>query len=76
MARRLQLKNRMHDPAPSLPFADPAAEQARQAVEDARRLYQRTMAAWVGDLLTLRRAGLDEPGWTDRDRDTVRQDAA
>ncbi len=64
----------MHDPAPSLPFADPAG--AEQAVEDARRLYQRTLAAWVGDLLTLRRAGLDEPGWTDRDRDTVRQEAA
>ena len=65
MARGLQSKIRMPDPAQSLPFADPVAvaEQARRAVLDARRVYQRTLAAWVGDLLVLRQAGLDEPRW-------------
>ncbi len=54
----------MTDPAPSFPFEDPAvAEQARVAVRDARLVYQRTLAAWVGDLLVLRRAGLAEPAW-------------
>jgi len=54
----------MPEPAPSFPFEDPAvAEQARRAVLNARRVYQRTLAAWVGDLLVLRRAGLAEPAW-------------
>ncbi len=55
----------MPDSATSFEFEDPAvvAEQARRAVRDARLLYQRTLAAWVGDLLVLRRAGLDEPKW-------------
>ena len=55
----------MPDPATSFPFEDPAvvAEQARRAVQDARLVYQRTLAAWVGDLLVLRRAGHDEPRW-------------
>jgi len=66
----------MPDPAPSFPFADPvAAEQARRAVEEARRVYQRTLTAWVGDLLVLRRAGLDQPRWH-ADRDTGRREAA
>jgi len=66
----------MTDPAHSLPFADPAlAEQARQAVRDARIVYQRTLAAWVGDLLVLRRAGLVDPAWH-ADHDTGHQEAA
>jgi hypothetical protein len=28
----------------------------------ARRMYQRVLAAWAMDLLSLRRAGLDRPG--------------
>lgn len=34
------------------------AEEARQ---EARRLFQRTLALWVGDILALKRAGLDRP---------------
>ncbi len=76
MARGLQSKRRMPDPTHSLPFQDPAvAEQARRAVRNARRVYQRTLAAWVGDLLVLRRAGLDEPAWH-AGRDTGRREAA
>jgi len=76
MARGLHLKIRMADPAQSLPFADPVvAEQARRAVLDARRVYQRTLAAWVGDLLVLRRDGHDEPRWH-AGRDTGRREAA
>jgi len=66
----------MPDPATSFPFQDPAiAEQARLAVQDARLVYQRTLAAWVGDLLVLRRAGLAEPAWH-AGHDTDRREAA
>ena len=66
----------MPDPAHSLPFADPVvAEQARRAVQDARLVYQRTLAAWVGDLLVLRRAGLAEPAWH-ADHDSGHREAA
>ena len=66
----------MPDPAHSLPFADPAvAEHARRAVQDARLVYQRTLAAWVGDLLVLRRAGHAEPAWH-ADHDTGHREAA
>ena len=76
MVRGLQSKIRMVESQTSFPFADPAvAEQARRAVQDARLLYQRTLAAWVGDLLDLRRAGLDEPAWH-AGRDTGRREAA
>ena len=76
MVRGLQSKICMTDPAHSLPFADPAlAEQATRAVQDARLVYQRTLAAWVGDLLVLRRAGLVEPAWH-ADHDTGHREAA
>ena len=67
----------MPDSATSFPFEDPAvvAEQATRAVRDARLVYQRTLAAWVGDLLVLRRAGLDEPAWQ-AGRDAGRREAA
>ena len=42
------------------PITDVAAELA---VLQARRLFERTLAAWVVDLLALRRAGLDRPAW-------------
>ncbi len=54
----------MHDPARSLTVAtatDPV--QARRAVDEARALFQRALSAWVCDLLILRRAGRDRPGW-------------
>jgi hypothetical protein len=60
----LQLKTCMDDRAHSLDvIGQVGAEQARLAVEEARRMYGRTLASWVGDLLTMRRAGLDQPGW-------------
>ncbi|MHC4767910.1 MAG: hypothetical protein ACYTGE_18830 [Planctomycetota bacterium] len=37
--------------------------EAQRAVEQARCLYQRILSIWVCDLLALRRAGLDTPGW-------------
>jgi hypothetical protein len=54
----------MHDPARSLTVAtatDPV--QAQLAVDQARALFQRALSAWVCDLLILRRAGRDSPGW-------------
>ncbi len=76
MARGLQSKIRMPESTDSFAFEDPAvAEQARVAVRDARLVYQRTLAAWVGDLLVLRRAGLVEPAWHAA-HDTGRREAA
>lgn len=46
--------------APTQPIPDVAAEFA---VLQARRLFERALAAWVVDLLALRRAGLDQPAW-------------
>jgi len=42
----------------------PSSAHAAQALDEARELFARTLAAWVGDLLTLRRAGLDRAAWT------------
>ncbi len=66
----------MPDPARSLTVAkktDPV--QARRAVDEARALFQRALSAWVCDLLILRRAGRDTPGWPDED-ETHRREAA
>jgi hypothetical protein len=41
----------------------PTPAEARRAVEQARSLFRRTLSVWVCDLLALRRAGLDTPGW-------------
>ncbi|MHC4446947.1 MAG: hypothetical protein ACYSXF_03960 [Planctomycetota bacterium] len=48
-----------HEPAP-LPSTPRASADA--AVAEARRLYRKTLATWVIDLLTLRRGGRDVPG--------------
>ena len=42
-----------------------------QALEAARSLYERTLAAWVGDLLALRKAGGGWPGWVPHDPEAV-----
>ena len=46
---------------PMIRMLSPA--EAQRAVEQARSLYQRTLSIWVCDLLALRKAGLDTPGW-------------
>ena len=46
--------------APTRPIPDVAAEFA---VLQARHRFERALAAWVVDLLALRRAGLDQPAW-------------
>lgn len=67
----------MEERAHSLDFAvRVGAEQARQAVDDAHRMYGRTLAAWVGDLLRLRQVGLVQPGWDHAGGDTILRDAA
>ncbi len=50
-----------HEPAP-LPA--PPGPSPNAAVAAARRLYQKTLATWVIDLLTLRRGGRDGPSLT------------
>lgn len=51
----------MLDPARTMRGDGKAADDPR--VRAARRLFQRTLAAWVGDLLVLRRAGALDPRW-------------
>ncbi len=45
----------------------PTAEAVEQAVRHCRAVFQTTLAAWVSDLLWLRRAGLHEPRWSGHD---------
>lgn len=53
-----------------------AAERAERAVDDARRMYRRVLATWAMDVLALRAAGLDKPGFRLGERDTVERKAA
>jgi len=59
----------MHESARSPAFDE-------RAVAEARRLFQRTLSAWVCDLLELRRAGLDQPGWVRIQDESQRREAA
>jgi len=66
----------MHDPARSLTVATaPDPDQARQAVDQARALFQRALSAWVCDLLILRRAGRVSPSWP-AEHESQRREAA
>ncbi len=47
-----------HEPAPLPSAAGPSLDAA---VAEARRLYRKTLATWVIDLLTLRRSGCETP---------------
>ncbi len=50
-----------HEPGPSPSTPGPSLDAA---VTEARRLYRKTLATWVIDLLTLRRVGRDAPSLT------------
>jgi len=55
----------MNDAARHEPMMQvPTPAEAQRTVEQARSLYQRILATWVCDLLTLRKAGLVTPGWS------------
>jgi hypothetical protein len=41
----------------------PTPIESERAVQQARSLFQRTLSIWACDLLSLRKAGLDTPGW-------------
>ncbi len=41
----------------------PTDAESQRAMEDSRRLFHRTLACWVCDVLALKRAGLDRPRW-------------
>lgn len=40
--------------------------EARDAVREARSMFQRTLASWASDMLLLQRRGLHEPTWDTR----------
>jgi hypothetical protein len=52
---------------PSAPNRDPRSRlgpaDADQVLAEARRLFQRTLSAWVCDLLELRKSCRDRPVW-------------
>ncbi len=54
-----------HTSGPTVPMMDSSVSQeSRRAVDNARRLFRRTLAHWASDLLVLRQAGLTRPRWT------------
>ena len=59
-----RLVSLMNDLVAQLPMMEaPTPEQAAQAVQQARRLFSRTLASWAVDCLQLRHAHLDSPQW-------------
>lgn len=50
-----------HEPGPGPSTPGPSLDAA---VAEARRLYRKTLATWVIDLLALRRGGRDGPSLT------------
>ncbi len=51
------------------PLTDiPTQSDADHLVNEASRLFGRTLASWTSDLLELRRVGLLENRWRDEDR--------
>ena len=47
----------------------PSAPETTRAIDQARRLYGKTLANWAADTLVLRRADLIRPTWTQQRRD-------
>ena len=45
----------------------PSGAEAAQAVQEARRLFARTLSGWASDVLRLRRLGLHRPAWSTPD---------
>jgi hypothetical protein len=41
----------------------PTADEAAQAVDQTRRMFNRTLACWASDMLGARRAGVTRIGW-------------
>lgn len=54
----------------------PTADEAALAVDQARRMFNRTLACWASDMLGARRAGVTRIGWQPRDRNSVWRQAA
>ncbi len=52
------------------------ADEGSRAVAEARRLFRRTLAAWVVDLLALRKASGGQPQWLPGERTESWRDAA
>jgi hypothetical protein len=44
-------------------FALPTNEQASESVNQARRMFARTLSCWASDVLTLRRCGTHHMTW-------------
>ena len=56
----------MDETGPNLPMkGTPSPAEAQRVVEASQQLFGRTLAGWACDVLALRRAGLDRPGWRD-----------
>lgn len=54
----------MNEPTSIVPMmTPPAALEAARAVQEAQRMFGRTLASWTVDLLDLRRRGITEVTW-------------
>jgi hypothetical protein len=54
----------------------PTAAESERAIQQARSLFHRILSVWACDLLALRKAGLDTPGWTATPPDAWWREAA
>jgi hypothetical protein len=67
----------MNDAARDEPMMQvPTPAQAQRAVDQARSAFQRILAVWVCDLLSLRKAGLTTPVWMTAPPDSQWNEAA
>jgi hypothetical protein len=56
----------MNEPAFKQPMMEvPSAEQARQAMDQAQRLFAHTLTHWAADALALRQRGLHRAAWAE-----------
>ncbi len=54
----------MNETGPNLPMrGTPTPAEAQRMVDASRQMFSRTLAGWASDILVLRQAGLDRPGW-------------
>ncbi len=65
-AAQCEQQQEMDETGPNLPMkGTPSPAEAQRVVEASQQLFGRTLAGWACDVLALRRAGLDRPGWHD-----------
>ena len=66
----------LHEPQAVMMSSVPTADQAAQAVDQTRRMFNRTLACWASDMLGARRAGITRIGWQNAGKASAWRQAA